>query len=155
MSTKKTLDKKMYTVDELQAFASKMVETVAKATQPQAQAGRRAEVWNPGPVCRECGQYQAGCKGEHTMMVVLPSREEFIEWFPGVWINHVKYESAHPANPICVPTNAVGTIKEIIQNYERGERRLTKGHDHSRRSPIGRAGPSGAELTADLRPVYV
>lgn len=120
------------------ALASSMVPALVAAQlagqQAQAQAAYAAQPATPSTdVCHVCRQnLKSGCKGDHTEMVVYPSRyPEHARFFPGFIINGVSYLSDNESHTIPVPTVCVSAITNGIRIFEDGERRLEKSQSRS------------------------
>lgn len=95
--------------------------------------------------CTECGQAVSGCHGKHTEIVVYPLRyEETAEFFPGVFINGVKYLSNDPGHKVVVPLEAANGILQTVQHYEQSEHEARAGRVKNHNS--GRIGPNGASF---------
>lgn len=116
---------------------------VLSAQQPKPAAASRAPVNHEK--CYECGQYRSACKGEHAEIVVYPLRyEETAEFFPGVYLNGVKYLSNDGGHKVVVPAEAAGGILQTVQHYEQAEHEARVGRVKNHHS--GSIGPSGSRF---------
>lgn len=105
----------------LVAAREMMTPQAPAAVAAQERAGR----------CPECQQNLKGCKGEHVMMVVYPTKDpaQNGQWFQGCFINGVRYLSDGPdqVQAVLVPKNCEGDIKHQIAKYEDNEQQLARG----------------------------
>lgn len=111
----------------------------------QAQKGPAVAV-NPFPShekCPECMQYTRACQKKHVKMVVFPKDAEAnADFFPGVFINGVRYLSNHGGHMVVVPEQ--NNIAEIMQNFERNERETRNGRKRMHNS--GNLGFGGSSI---------
>ncbi len=97
----------------------------ANPTPVQAQAAVRKR-----QRCQDCGQDKlSGCKGEHVMMVVYPTKDpaQNGKWWPGCKVNGVRYLSNDTSHQVLVPANCEGDFKYQIALYEKNETELARG----------------------------
>lgn len=93
--------------------------------------------------CNDCGQMKGACKEKHKKLVVLPSDPEDATYFPGIWLNGVRYLSNNHAHVISVPEDSA--IEKILQDFEQGERRARRGRKFEHNSgSIGGPNAQGA-----------
>ena len=133
---------KALTVDDLAKLLPTLVASMVTAANankpapgPQAQLNK--------PKCHECGQVKTGCEGKHVLMAVTP--RDFANYFPGVFINGVRYFSDHENQLIIVPASAESAILGILAGYEKNEKELATGRKAVRHS--GHVSPHGSSVS--------
>ena len=111
------------------AMMEEMLPAMIAATRAtSAPTGPMRAMPPPSQGCGECGQLLVACKGEHEKVIVFPRKfPEFAEWFPGAFINGVRYLSNHGNHEVLVPKDAVGGILHIVQTFEDNERETRLG----------------------------
>ncbi len=135
---------KPLTVQDLATLLPSMMAAVVTATQAQRPAAQAT----PGqlankPKCHECGQVKTGCEGKHIRMAVTP--RDFGDYFPGVFLNGVRYFSDHENQLVTVPASAESAILGILAGYEKNEKELATGRKAVRHSGV--VSPSGSRTT--------
>ncbi len=121
-----------------------LVASAVAAGQAQRPAAQAAPAQNFNkPKCHECGQVKAGCEGKHVKMAVTP--RDFTDYFPGVFINGIRYFSDHEGQLVTVPASAESAILGILQGYEKNEKELATGRKATRHS--GHVSPNGSSVS--------
>lgn len=134
----------------IRAVANEMIPAAIAAAIHATNAGKpRAAASTPARtrrVCTECKQdADTGCGGKHAKIVVFPQRyEEAQEFFPGVFINGVRYLSNDASHEVVVPLNAAGDILNTVQRFEQNEHEMRSGRTKKHHS--GSVGPNGASV---------
>lgn len=82
--------------------------------------------------CGDCGQKLKACKGKHRKLVVLPRDARTAQWFPGFFLNGVKYRSNHPGHAITVP--AESNPESFVEAFEEQEDYIRNGRSIFRNS---------------------
>lgn len=128
LKVKETEDEKMARLIGMtvKAVMNEMVPAMAalqRAEQPKMeQAGRHVARWKQCNECKQRGPKGPPCEGQHTTMVVYPTRyPHFGKWFQGVIINGVRYLSHDRRQRILIPTAMVSGITKIITDFEDNE----------------------------------
>lgn len=132
----------------IKAVANEMIPAAIAAAIHSVNAGQpRAAAPPPArqvrQVCSDCKQDKiTGCGGKHAYIVVYPTRyEEAQEFFPGVFLNGVKYLSNNMEHEVCVPESAAGDILNTVQRFEQNEHEQRVGR--SKKHHSGAIGPGG------------
>lgn len=130
------------------AVAAAVAATQRSNIVQAAPSGRPAPPSNAK--CHVCSQSYSGCEGKHVSMVVYPQRyPEHGEYFQGATLNGVRYLSNDEQHEILVPENAVGTISQIVRNFEDNEQDTRIGRKAERRSGV--IGPNGSSFNPALK----
>lgn len=134
---------KALTIEDLVKMIPTLVASTVAATNA-ANAPKPAVAQNvQRQKCHECGQVKTGCEGKHVRMSVTP--RDFAEYFPGVFLNGVRYFSDYEGQLVTVPAAAESAILGILAGYEKNEKELATGRKAIRHS--GTVSPSGSRTT--------
>lgn len=133
---------KPLTVNDLAQLLPSLVASMVTATNANKPAQGPVAPLNK-PKCHECGQVRTGCEGKHVLMAVTP--KDFANYFPGVFINGVRYFSDHENQLVTVPASAESAILGILQGYEKNEKELATGRKAQRHS--GHVSPHGSSVS--------
>lgn len=123
------------------------VAAAVMATQKKPEPERpRLQAPRAAPRCHECGQQLTACEGKHVEMVVFPMRyPQHADFFPGVFLNGVRYLSNDQGHTVKVPAIAEGTIRAIVQGFETDEQARAVGRKAERHSGV--VSPHGTAVT--------
>ena len=87
--------------------------------------------------CHECGQLVSACDRKHVQMVVYPLKyPQYADYFPGVFVNGVRYLSNDDGHPITVPAVAQAEIAGHVAGFERNEHEMANGRVAERHSGV-------------------
>lgn len=112
-----------------------MVASLLSAPQQKASTDAKAaiEAHERGRhTCPDCGQKQIACQSKHRKVVVLPRDARTAVWFPGFFLNGVKYRSNNPGHQITVPANA--NVEHAVEAFEEQEDLVRNGRTIFRNS---------------------
>ncbi len=141
---------------EQEAYIQQLVIQTALSVQQSlaaANTGPKRTNHNTKEQCIVCRQVKAACKGEHTKMVVYPTKyPEYGTYFTGVKINDVVYYSFNENYKIEVPTACVSTIINVINAFEQNEKTVKMGRNKTHNSgSIGKHGKGFTKAEAAWR----
>lgn len=114
------------------------IAAVMTAQKGQAPAERpRAHAPMAAPRCHECGQQKTACEGKHVKLVVFPIQyPQHADFFPGVFINGVRYLSNDGGHAITVPEVSANEIAAIVRGFEKNEQEMAVGRKAERHSGV-------------------
>lgn len=129
----------------LELIPQMIAASVAATSKPQ-HAAEPAPERQGKQRCHDCGQVMSACHGKHVQLVVYPQRyEHAADYFPGVFINGVRYLSNHSTHTVTVPAESAGDIVNTVAGFEHNEQELATGRKASRHS--GSVGPYGSSVS--------
>lgn len=125
----------------IKAVAEQIIPSAIAAAITANNASRPAQAAPPKPPpigrCHECGQLVSACDKKHVQMVVYPLKyPQYADYFPGVFVNGVRYLSNDDGHPITVPAVAQAEIAGHVAGFERNEHEMANGRVAERHSGV-------------------
>lgn len=117
-------------------FVSELLQQLMPMMVMAATAGNKPkeEVKFDRTSCPDCKQMRGGCKGKHEKAVAYPSGDEFEEYFQGITLNGITYNSGHQRIPVLVPEHSgIANQVALWEQQERNQRYGIKKSNVTRR----------------------
>jgi hypothetical protein len=124
------------------AAALKPAQQVAKEGEEKAQQ------FFKGQRCHECRQLAKSCRGKHRQAIIFPRNEAVQDFFPGLRLNGVLYDSGPDMIPVTIP--AEWDAENMMAAWVAAEIINIKGRKKNRNSGVA---VPGKGITVNPEPV--